>query len=836
MNKKKIYPVSILLILFLLVSGYVSAQVTGLSGWKLFIDPGHSQTENMGLYNYSEAEKNLRVALALKNILESQTDIGEIYSSRTTDEDYISLEGRTTLANEMGVDFYYSIHSDAGSPSVNSVLTLYGGWRSNGVTVEKTPEGGAAFGDILNVDLSGAMRIPTRGNWADRNFYDGIVDNHTNQWPYLYVNRTTNMASLLSEAGFHTNPGQQQLNLNAEWKKLEAFSAFRSLLEFLEIDRPDIAVITGIISDSETGLPANGVNVTIGDKQYTTDSYESLFNQYIADHDELHNGFYWIEGLTPGEEVNIMVNSDEFQSKTVTHTVSTNPNGRTSENLNFVDIELVSVVPAVITGIEPSDQLNALIPGTDVVLEFSRKMDQTSVEQSVSISPGVNLSFTWPDEFTLVVNTDNLEFDTQYSVTIDGEVAMNSVTGQLFDGDADGIAGGNYQFDIKTSPADVTPPQLVDYSPSAGSPAESTNPFIRLVFDEELKESSVDAVDLNLTVDGSDELIPGTVKHCVVKEQSVIHFFPTDNLMDNTDYTLQVGAGLQDIFGNTAEAFTVNFSVSAKNISSSTMIDSFDSGIFEWWNPQSSGSTSGINTELTSRTHEVERVVLTEGSTGSMKLSYGWDEFATNPYIRLYLPPGSSQNTNRFGPDDVLEVFLFGDGSGNEFRFMIKDGNSTYEASPWYTVDWKGWKKVSWDLANDPAIAWVNGNGVIDGDGGFYLDGFHFRRGSNGDLEGTFFFDELKFVKYGEATGLENLKETGEVVVFPNPVKNELHIKAPWDITEVQIFSLNGQLVEMWNVKGQTVSEDLSNLTPGYYIIKVSGENSSHVQKIVVIQ
>lgn len=30
-------------------------QVTGLSGWNIFLDPGHSQDENMGIYGYSEA-------------------------------------------------------------------------------------------------------------------------------------------------------------------------------------------------------------------------------------------------------------------------------------------------------------------------------------------------------------------------------------------------------------------------------------------------------------------------------------------------------------------------------------------------------------------------------------------------------------------------------------------------------------------------------------------------------------------------------------------------------------------------------------------------------------
>ena len=100
-----------LLLAFLAATGAHSfSQVTGLSGWELFIDPGHSQQENMGLYNYSEAEKVLRVARELEILFEEETDIAEVHLSRRNDEDQMSLEARTTLANELGVDFYYSVH------------------------------------------------------------------------------------------------------------------------------------------------------------------------------------------------------------------------------------------------------------------------------------------------------------------------------------------------------------------------------------------------------------------------------------------------------------------------------------------------------------------------------------------------------------------------------------------------------------------------------------------------------------------------------------------------------------------------------------------------------
>ncbi|MBK7265505.1 MAG: hypothetical protein IPI12_04030 [Ignavibacteriales bacterium] len=54
------------LIALFLFSVPVFSQITGLSGWNIVLDPGHSQQENMGIYNYPEAMKNLYVAKHLR--------------------------------------------------------------------------------------------------------------------------------------------------------------------------------------------------------------------------------------------------------------------------------------------------------------------------------------------------------------------------------------------------------------------------------------------------------------------------------------------------------------------------------------------------------------------------------------------------------------------------------------------------------------------------------------------------------------------------------------------------------------------------------------------------
>ena len=55
---------SLLIILTISLSTETKAQlpdILGLDDVSIFLDPGHSQTENQGLYGYSEAEKVLRI-------------------------------------------------------------------------------------------------------------------------------------------------------------------------------------------------------------------------------------------------------------------------------------------------------------------------------------------------------------------------------------------------------------------------------------------------------------------------------------------------------------------------------------------------------------------------------------------------------------------------------------------------------------------------------------------------------------------------------------------------------------------------------------------------------
>ena len=318
----------ILFLVMVVLPMTVFGQISGLSDWDICLDPGHSRIENMGIYGYSEAEKNVRVALNLKEMLSNETDIDTVYMTRSNDQQLVGLTQRSTYANAVGATWFHSLHSDAGGPESNSTLLLWGQYNTG---LEKIPNGGNAMSDIMIEHLTNGMRTYTvHGSIGDCSFY-GCGD-----WrgPYLSVNRNTLMPSELSEAGFHTNPIQNQLNMNDDWKRLEARTFFWSILDFHEIPRPLVRILTGIIKDADSGLPINGAEIVVNDSVYVTDTYESLFYKYSSDPDFLRNGFYYFEGLE-GDTVDVYVYAPGFYRDTLRVTMI-------DDFFTFQDIELVS--------------------------------------------------------------------------------------------------------------------------------------------------------------------------------------------------------------------------------------------------------------------------------------------------------------------------------------------------------------------------------------------------------------------------------------------------------------------------------------------------------------
>jgi len=704
-----------------------TASVTGLSGWNIFLDQGHSQTENQGLYNYSEAQKVLRIGLHLRQMLLEQTDIDTVYVARTTDTDLVGLTQRTDIANFLGANFYYSIHSNAGSPTTNNTLML---WGANGQGVEKIPNGGKKMGDIMIQDLTAAMRIPTIGSRADSPFYGAT----TRTSPYLSVNRNSVMASVLSEGGFHTNPTQQQRNLNAEWKKLEAQSAFWSILRYHGLRRPKVGILTGIVSNVETSRPINGATITVGDRVYTTDTFESLFNRYSNNRDELANGFYYLEGLTPGGSIDVRFDAPGFYTQTATLTLQ-------DTTFTFADRGLISSVPPSVASFQAPDLQDGRIR-----IRFSRPMRRDSTEAAIGVSPATAVTFQWIDDATVALQPGALTPDTEYTVSISTraedryEHAMTAP----------------YQAMFRTAPTDQVPPRIVSVLPAGGSSGVVQRPIITFEFNERLDPASISNATITVSVFQSDAgtEVAGIVRYTERGNRSVIQFFPSAPLRGNTTHVASIAVPVKDVAGNVlVEAPSIQFSTHESQRTTSVLASFEGSALDNWWVPQQSGSTTGIVTEQTSRVADDAVINPLFGSARSMRLNYGFLANGSG-LIRQYLGSTSTTINPRFTSAGLLEAYVFGDASGTLFRFMVRDASSHLEGSPWTVIDWLGWRRVQWDMRTQAPTAWAGGaNGVLDGS--LYTDSFQLAPSLSSTLIGDIRIDDYQFVTVVSETSVE---------------------------------------------------------------------------------
>ena len=194
----------------------------------------------------------------------------------------------------------------------------------------------------------------------------------------------------------------------------------------------------------------------------------------------------------------------------------------------------------------------------------------------------------------------------------------------------------------------------------------------------------------------------------------------------------------------------INFATSELSYSEIKMIDNFTIP-GDWKQPDYSGSTTGI---LASGTHfEFTNLVYLPATNPkkSAKLSYLWDENASNFLIREYLSGGAPQSIY-FDTSYVLQSYVYGDGSNTRFRFCIDEYTGTawgdHEVSKWITIDWYGWKLVEWKL-NDPSSVgiWI-GDGNLTGQY-FRIDSYQLTKTSERSISGAIYFDDLRAVKKG---------------------------------------------------------------------------------------
>lgn len=177
----------------------------------IVIDPGHGGYDPGAVspkLKMKEKDIVLEVSLQLKKLLENQGF--KVYMTRD-DDNYIGLYDRSTIANELGADAFVSVHANAHpKTSVEGIQVLY---YPNDGRDNKT------FAAMTRNSLVKELNTPDKG----------II-----QRPKLVVIRETKMPAVLLEIGFMTNPREEKLLQQKDYRKKCAEGAYKGIIEYFD--------------------------------------------------------------------------------------------------------------------------------------------------------------------------------------------------------------------------------------------------------------------------------------------------------------------------------------------------------------------------------------------------------------------------------------------------------------------------------------------------------------------------------------------------------------------------------------------------------------------------
>ncbi len=175
----------------------------------VIIDPGHGGKDPgaIGLQGLREKDVILPIAQEVANILEKQGI--QIIMTRNSDY-FVSLQGRTDMANRAGADIFVSIHANSmgkDRPDVSGMEVYYYGDRR--------------LSDTIHRSIRRSVSLKDRGVRQAR----------------FYVLRYSRMPATLVEVGFVTGYEDSVKLSNASFRSQMAQAIARGILEYLQQNR-----------------------------------------------------------------------------------------------------------------------------------------------------------------------------------------------------------------------------------------------------------------------------------------------------------------------------------------------------------------------------------------------------------------------------------------------------------------------------------------------------------------------------------------------------------------------------------------------------------------------
>lgn len=154
------------------------------------LDAGHGDHDPGAVGINGVTEKSLNLQILNETVKALDNKGVKMYLTRK-DDTYITLEGRTKVANEVEADYFISIHNNSGSAIANGTEVLY----------YPTDEASKRFASVVQEKFVSTLGVTNRGIKPRSD---------------LAVLRGSKMPAILIEAGFITNQKDYEMLINTD--------------------------------------------------------------------------------------------------------------------------------------------------------------------------------------------------------------------------------------------------------------------------------------------------------------------------------------------------------------------------------------------------------------------------------------------------------------------------------------------------------------------------------------------------------------------------------------------------------------------------------------------
>lgn len=489
-------------------------------------------------------------------------------------------------------------------------------------------------------------------------------------------------------------------------------------------------------------------------------------------------------------------------------------------------------------------------------INFSKRMKTAGFTDALRILPQIPFSsLTWSDEDRSVTinKTSLLTNSTTYSITI--LPSATDINGVPIDGDGNGVPGDSFYFSFRTVGVDSVGPVIIasfpDSTSTTGFDVESV---ISIEFDELLNTSTLNHT--NVILKKGSEAVSKDIRSVNINNRAILSMKTTSQLANNTGYSVTLTQGIKDVFNNPLGQVTeIPFITSGLRYDEYRMIDDFTAE-GPWQQPEYSGSTVGVVDSGTYFAYTNSLFLPATTPAMSAYINYQWQPSSSSYLLREYLSGGTPRDVT-FDTSYTMQVYVFGDASGNKFRFCVDEGNGTswpnHEVSKWVTVDWTGWRLIEWELGDPSSVgSWI-GNGVLDFPL-YRVDSFQMTKDNTSASYGRIYLDNFRIVKknpvFTEAETEEKKSELGVKLYqnYPNPFNTCTSI--PYSLNseqkvKVEVYDYRGALISVLKDETQSSGKHFvefcaEGIASGVYFVRLTvnaeGKINTFTRKVTIIK